>query len=533
VAVGAYQDDDGGSESGSAYVFDTSTCGAACTEASKPTASDGAAGDLFGRSVGVSGTTVVVGAYGDDDSGGNSGSAYVFDTRDFYDFGDAPDPAYPTLLANTGAQHKLDSGAYLGACVDGEIDGQPNGTAAGDDVAMGSPVIGPCTGGNDEDGVVFTSAIAPGTNATVDVTTNVACTLSAWLDFNADGDWVTAGDDIFPGGTVLVAGVNSLTFPVPAGAVPGDTFARFRCTTDGVVAFTGAATDGEVEDYLVTIGAAQEIDVQRPAGTTIADGGADVAGNRVVGTVTLTYTIDNTAGTGQLDVTAVTESILVNVSNFTVVTGLPLNIAGGTTATLQIQFDIDALGAFSFDLDIANTDADEDPYDIAVSGMGVNALPPVGDDDDDDDQNDTASPGDEGIIWEITIVADPSFAQPGDTVVFIITIRKLSGGTPITMSFPISDNFAIQSVTANRGSAAYSGQSVTFNDDMHVGDKSVITVNTTLNPALVPPYLLTEEACITKPVSLCNSAMISSAQELPTTGETPRWAQELADMVSD
>ena len=33
----------------------------------------------------------------------------------------------------------------------------------------------------------------------------------------------------------------------------GETHARLRCTTDGVVSFTDAATDGEVEDYLVTI----------------------------------------------------------------------------------------------------------------------------------------------------------------------------------------------------------------------------------------------------------------------------------------
>ena len=48
-------------------------------------------------------------------------------------------------------------------------------------------------------------------------------------------------------------GVNSLSFPVPAGAVVGTTNGRFRCTTDGAVSFTAAASDGEVEDYQVTI----------------------------------------------------------------------------------------------------------------------------------------------------------------------------------------------------------------------------------------------------------------------------------------
>ena len=67
---------------GSAYVFVkpgggwlTST---AITETAKLTASDGVAGDLFGHSVAVSGDVVVVGAFWDDDKGTNSGSAYVF-----------------------------------------------------------------------------------------------------------------------------------------------------------------------------------------------------------------------------------------------------------------------------------------------------------------------------------------------------------------------------------------------------------------------------------------------------------------------
>ena len=44
----------------------------------KLTAADAAAGDQFGLSVSVSGDTAVVGAFGDDDAGSTSGSAYVF-----------------------------------------------------------------------------------------------------------------------------------------------------------------------------------------------------------------------------------------------------------------------------------------------------------------------------------------------------------------------------------------------------------------------------------------------------------------------
>ncbi len=49
------------------------------TEVAKLTASDAAAGDQFGISVSVSGDLAVIGAHGDDDAGTISGSAYVFD----------------------------------------------------------------------------------------------------------------------------------------------------------------------------------------------------------------------------------------------------------------------------------------------------------------------------------------------------------------------------------------------------------------------------------------------------------------------
>ena len=75
VVVGAYLDDDKGANSGSAYVYRWN--GGAWVE-TKLTASDGAAGDYFGYAVAVSGDTVVVGAYLDDDKGANSGSAYVY-----------------------------------------------------------------------------------------------------------------------------------------------------------------------------------------------------------------------------------------------------------------------------------------------------------------------------------------------------------------------------------------------------------------------------------------------------------------------
>ncbi len=170
------------------------------------------------------------------------------------DFGDAPDPTYATLITNTGASHVLGSDVYLGACVDAEFDGQPAFAANDDDVNAGSPVFGTCTENDDEDGVAFTTDLLAGETAEVEVVANAACTLSAWVDFNADGDWTDAGEDLFPSGQSLAAGPNVLNFTVPAGAAEGFTHARFRCTTGGALSFDGPAPNGEVEDYRVSIG---------------------------------------------------------------------------------------------------------------------------------------------------------------------------------------------------------------------------------------------------------------------------------------
>ena len=76
LLVGADFDDDQGATSGSAYLFEFD--GANWNE-EKLTASDLAAGDRFGFSVFLSDDRAFVGSVKDDDNGTDSGSAYVFD----------------------------------------------------------------------------------------------------------------------------------------------------------------------------------------------------------------------------------------------------------------------------------------------------------------------------------------------------------------------------------------------------------------------------------------------------------------------
>jgi VCBS repeat-containing protein len=79
IIVSSYIDDDKGIDSGSAYVFERNNGGANnWGQVKKLTASDGAMGDKFGWAVSISGCTIVVSAAYDDDKGINSGSAYIF-----------------------------------------------------------------------------------------------------------------------------------------------------------------------------------------------------------------------------------------------------------------------------------------------------------------------------------------------------------------------------------------------------------------------------------------------------------------------
>jgi len=158
------------------------------------------------------------------------------------DFGDAPDPTFPTLLPNNGARHALDGATFLGATVDGDPDGQPTAQANGDDL----------DGNNDADGVIFTGPLFPGGAATVDVLASVPGLLNAWIDLNRNGSWADAGEQIFVD-LRLAPGLNQLTFPVPASAAIAPTYARFRFSSAAGLGYDGLAPDGEVEDYMIPI----------------------------------------------------------------------------------------------------------------------------------------------------------------------------------------------------------------------------------------------------------------------------------------
>ncbi|MCP2638277.1 GEVED domain-containing protein [Microbacterium sp. HD4P20] len=168
-----------------------------------------------------------------------------------FDYGDAPS-TYATLLADGGAHHALVDGYSLGAEIDSETDGQPNATADGD--------------GADEDGVIFNPAlgypsptIRTGVDPTsqqpientLEVTASADGFVSAWVDWNQDGTF--AEDERIANAQPVTAGSNDVTFTQGTNPAGIESYVRVRYSTDAasIAAPTGAAPDGEVEDYRV------------------------------------------------------------------------------------------------------------------------------------------------------------------------------------------------------------------------------------------------------------------------------------------
>ena len=158
------------------------------------------------------------------------------------DFGDLPD-SYGTLLGSDGARHTI-SPVYLGTAPDADGEGRASSSATGDNNS----------GIDDENGVHWVAGEHWVANATVhlDVTVTATTTgyLVAWFDWNNDGDFADANEQLIMGNRP--AGANNVALTVSPDYVTGTTLnVRFRLYdgTPSVISAKGLAIGGEVEDY--------------------------------------------------------------------------------------------------------------------------------------------------------------------------------------------------------------------------------------------------------------------------------------------
>ena len=177
------------------------------------------------------------------------------------DYGDAPDTYGTDNQAGNsgsdpfGASHKIVSGIHLGSTVpDAEINATTPLDGSGD--------------GSEEDGITLpplreddTTYTIPAASITATNTSGVSATLHAWVDFNKNGTFEPAEYQTVAvnNGTNNGNPAGDLEWTSLSGITAGNTYARFRLTTDGSIDANtpgGVAQDGEVEDYGVAIASA-------------------------------------------------------------------------------------------------------------------------------------------------------------------------------------------------------------------------------------------------------------------------------------
>ncbi len=169
---------------------------------------------------------------------------YAYTVSAIPDRGDAP--------ASYGeAWHNFTGTPRMGISnIDADSTSLASASANGDDAS----------GAGDENGVTFGNFVkGVPTSVQVSVTTVAATRLSAWVDWNGDGDFTNSGEQIATDiqnnvapDTDASTTVIAFALTPPANAV-SSTFGRFRISDSSGLGPTGGAATGEVEDYPVVI----------------------------------------------------------------------------------------------------------------------------------------------------------------------------------------------------------------------------------------------------------------------------------------
>ncbi|MCX6875207.1 MAG: choice-of-anchor D domain-containing protein [Verrucomicrobia bacterium] len=347
TGVNGNQYDYSAPQSGAVYIFVRD--GTNWSQEAYLKASNTDADDVFGYSLGIWGDTVVVGApredssatgvNGDqsDNSSQQSGAAYVF-------------------VRTNGAWFQQ---AYLKASNTGAEDWFGFRLAVMEDTIIV--------------GAIFEDSNARGVNG--DQSDNSAPDSGAAYLFVRDGtNWsqraylkaanAEAGD--WFGSLLALSGgmalVGAPTEDSEATGVNGD-------PCDNSATDSGAAY---LFDLNSSIGATPEIAVEQPSGTDLSDGSASVDfGSGLVGSNSeLTFTIRNT---GNADLTGLGITITgANASNFAVTAHPTAPVSGPcASTTFTVAFSPGAAGARIAALLIASNDADENPFEIALTGQGL------------------------------------------------------------------------------------------------------------------------------------------------------------------
>ncbi|WP_338763754.1 BspA family leucine-rich repeat surface protein [Bernardetia sp. ABR2-2B] len=225
-----------------------------------------------------------------------------------------------------------------------------------------------------------TGSEADATEITVTATASSTVVGDQTVNLAVTGTGITTGDYTLSSSTITITGgttTGSVTFTVVDDAITEpDEVAILTISSPSACIALGTTVS---QNITITDNDQQEINVQGGSPLTdIADGSTTplVANDTDFGsviecgtnTIVKTYTIQNT-GVADLNISGIT---VTNPSDFTL-SGLPTFptiIAASGVQTFTVTFDPTAIGNRTAIINIANDDADENPYTFTISGTG-------------------------------------------------------------------------------------------------------------------------------------------------------------------
>ena len=400
--IGAYREDSGNAgvnstpneaavNAGAAYVFVRGGTNWSQQSYLKPSNPD--ASDQFGISVALDSNTVVVGAFGEDSSttgvnstqnndSYNTGAAYVFERSG----------------TNWIQQAYLKAGNYQwGALFGGAVSVDGNTTVVGASYEDGGFSLG-------SDGAAYVF-FRNGTNwsqqayfqdtgyldyfgRSVSISGDMLAVGADGEDSNTTGANSTPNEGATESGAVYVFVRSGTSWSKRAYLKPSNTgaFDEFGHTValSGETLVVGAPYEDSLaagvnpswNESAADSGAAYiflfatEIAVEQPAGVGLVDGGSKSFGVLVGATNNLTFRIRNVGDAKLTDLGITIDG--ANAAAFVVTTNPIAPVSPGYSTTFVVQFAPTNTGIHTATLHIANNDTDENPFDIALTGVGLN-----------------------------------------------------------------------------------------------------------------------------------------------------------------
>jgi FG-GAP repeat len=431
LVVGASRNNTGADDAGSVYVFDlaSSTPGVPIHVIDNP---DFAIGDWFGYSVSLSGDRLLVGAPRDDAGAPNAGSAYVFDLG-------SPTPTIPVaVLSNPAPALNDEFGFSVGVSGTNVV----IGSRMDDNLAVDAGDVMIYDLSSATPAVPFASLTRPAPNEEDYFGTAVSIS-GTRIVVGAPGADLAADE----GGAAYVYELNSATSTVPAdiletGVEHAADWLGAAVVIDGTnIMVTAPQQDGDTHNrgaaYLFDPDPpSPEMQVEQPPGTGLLEGAASIHfGNAPVGSVGATQSVVvRNVGTSILEIQGVS-IIGGNTEDFKkAVPSLPSSLAVDDTMVIDVSFEPLTTGSRVTTLKIESNAGSGSPFEITMTGQGLSA----GDDTDGDGLNDVVELQMEsmGFDWQVNDEELVDLLQWGGNATGRYTAQQLQSMNPASPLIP-------------------------------------------------------------------------------------------------